>query len=856
MALKIPGYVLKREVGTGGMASVYLAVQKSLDRRVALKVMSAALAADQSFTKRFLREAKTVAALSHPNIVSIYDIGVTPGSQLHYFSMQYLPNGDFAQRIRKGVSETDIIHVAISIARALGYAHELGFVHRDVKPANILFDQTETPILTDFGIARAAAGSTRMTGTGVSVGTSHYMSPEQARGKDVDMRSDLYSLGAMVFEALAGKPPYEGEDGFAIAYSHVFDPVPCLPPDVEHWQPFIDRALAKAPADRYQCAEDMADDLRRMQGDENLILSSGSRDGQERTTPVPIISSGGRRRPPFDMRRSFENLWRVARGAPHGTRFRVTGGIESIILGALDGWRRISDTLLPFVPATYRPISLLTTFLLAIAVGAIVWNSQVGIEDIPIAESPPSVTDSSPEAIATPALDRTPVFPKSPDTADASTQAAEGSSLESASIAEQTADSVADTIDSLLNAAELDLEQNRLTTPSESNAFDRFAGVLALQSDHPRALAGIREIVQRYTDLASRSAENQSFRQAGTFLARASSVAEVITADDMQSEIDRLRQATAGAAAAAGFTARNESRMSDASRLFKDALLLDPGRTEVETALALIESDSGIIRFSDPLSDESLGPAMVIVALDTAPTADQPDEDLSPPVGKRIAVSAFEITVAQFTKFVESTDYYASRKMPACRDRESRWRSSRDRTWRAPGFPVNNDHPVTCVDWDAANAYSNWLSTETGFSYRMPSEMEWEALARESLTDSEPCTQGNVGDLWYKQIDSELTAYGCEDGWTYTAPVEAFEAGPLGISGLFGNVREWTADCWGERKASTGFSPVVEGDCDQRVVKGISWMNGENAAETGLRTRMQRENAYNTVGFRLVRAVD
>ena len=100
MALKIPGYVLKREVGTGGMASVYLAVQKSLDRKVALKVMSAALAADQSFTKRFLREAKTVAALSHPNIVSIYDIGVTPGSQLHYFSMQYLPNGDFAQRIR------------------------------------------------------------------------------------------------------------------------------------------------------------------------------------------------------------------------------------------------------------------------------------------------------------------------------------------------------------------------------------------------------------------------------------------------------------------------------------------------------------------------------------------------------------------------------------------------------------------------------------------------------------------------------------------------------------------------------------------------------------------------------------
>ena len=138
----------------------------------------------------------------------------------------------------------------------------------------------------------------------------------------------------------------------------------------------------------------------------------------------------------------------------------------------------------------------------------------------------------------------------------------------------------------------------------------------------------------------------------------------------------------------------------------------------------------------------------------------------------------------------------------------------------------------------------------------MPSEMEWETVARMSQVEGLPCSQGNVGDLWYKQIDSDLTAYDCEDGWTYTAPIDAFDVGPLGVGGLFGNVREWTADCWGDRQQDRGFRPVVEGNCDQRVVKGVSWMNGENASSVELRTRMQRENAYNTVGFRLVRAVD
>ena len=258
--IDIPGYLIKREIGAGGMASVHLAVQTSLDREVALKVMSPVLAADPTFSKRFLQEARMLASLAHPNIVAVYDVGVTP-AQLHYFSMQYLPGGDFAARVARGIDERELTQTIAGVAKALGYAHQRGYVHRDVAPGNILFDANNNPVLTDFGIALAAAAGSRITSVGFSVGTSHYMSPEQARGGDVDLRSDIYSLGVLCYYGLTGKPPYEGDDGFAVAYAHVFEPIPRLPAERAHWQHLIDKALAKEAKDRYADTEEFLDAL-------------------------------------------------------------------------------------------------------------------------------------------------------------------------------------------------------------------------------------------------------------------------------------------------------------------------------------------------------------------------------------------------------------------------------------------------------------------------------------------------------------------------------------------------------------------------------------------------------------------
>jgi len=252
---EIPGFRTIRTLGRGGMAQVYLALQESIDREVAIKVMLSALNIDDSFSERFLREARISAKLSHPNIVSVYDVGVADG--MHYLAMEYLPGGDLKDRIRKGLAVKDALRIMREIAGALDFAHHKGFVHRDIKPENILFSQTGAAVLSDFGIARAADGGTHLTATGSIVGTPHYMSPEQAQGKPVDGRSDLYSLGIVFYQTLTGKIPYEGDSALSIGIKHIRDPIPELPQGLAAYQPFLERLLAKDPDARWQSGADV-----------------------------------------------------------------------------------------------------------------------------------------------------------------------------------------------------------------------------------------------------------------------------------------------------------------------------------------------------------------------------------------------------------------------------------------------------------------------------------------------------------------------------------------------------------------------------------------------------------------------
>ena len=267
MNIVIPGYDIEGEIGEGAMASVYLATQRSLERKVALKVMAAALAADPSFCERFLREGKTLARLSHPHTVTIHDIGNV--GELYYMAMEYLPNGTLKERIAAGLTPEQGVTLIRQIASALGYAHAQGLVHRDVKPANILFRADGTAVLSDFGIAKSLDDRTQFTQAGFAVGTPSYMSPEQARGQEIDGRADLYALGVVLYEILVGKLPYNGTDALSTALAHLTEPLPELPVHHGRYQGVLRKLLAKDPAERYPDAAALLLALDQLPADES-----------------------------------------------------------------------------------------------------------------------------------------------------------------------------------------------------------------------------------------------------------------------------------------------------------------------------------------------------------------------------------------------------------------------------------------------------------------------------------------------------------------------------------------------------------------------------------------------------------
>ena len=281
-------YQILEEIGRGGMGAVYKGFDPFLNRTVAIKLLAPHLVWEKAFVERFLREARAVAQLHHPNVIDIYDVGQDGNN--YYFVMAFLPGMSLTRLIsqKERLTPAEARTILRQLADALDYAHSKGLVHRDVKPANVMFDERGQVVLTDFGIVKAAEES-RLTGTGATIGTPHYMAPEQVLGQQVDARTDQYALGVIAFEMLTGRVPFDAPTTTALLYKQVNEPPPSvtafcpdLPPAVE---PALNRALSKLPAERYASCGEFVAALEQALGPQAIATTQPVLPPVERTPP-------------------------------------------------------------------------------------------------------------------------------------------------------------------------------------------------------------------------------------------------------------------------------------------------------------------------------------------------------------------------------------------------------------------------------------------------------------------------------------------------------------------------------------------------------------------------------------------
>jgi hypothetical protein len=734
LPFEIPGYRIIRRLGLGGMATVYLAMQQSLMRPVAVKVLASERAPSDELVRRFEHEARTIARLDHPHIVSIYDVGRTSNGQI-YYTMPYLPNGDLAARSLRDNPER-VIQVMRALAEALGCAHDQGIVHRDVKPENVLFDKLDRPLLADFGIALSNSSLPRVTREGATIGSSGYMSPEQARGQPLDGRSDFYSLGVVCYELLTGEMPFRGGDALAVALAHIEKPVPRLPVTRRAWQPLIDRALAKHPDARFQSAEEMLAAIavveKRMQVPARIGLARWWRPPIERMLAVP--------------------------------RRQRALALCLLLLAALLGLL----ALLPRVPA---PAAALARTAPA--------SPHAGPPATMSAIAPVSAPAPAPATVQAPATAQAPVKATAPAAAAAHTGpvSLQGVTAGSASTAPTPALSAEEVArmqaaarkERLDRAAEL-VGSGRLAAPEGDSAARQYLAILAAEPRQRDALKGIARILGLLGARAASAIGDDDAGAAAAPIAQGFELAgraHLASGPSFAAFVEPIHHAIEAQRA----HRRDPFDIATLEKLKPLLPMLARIDPDGERALrADIERPAQLLRAGGSFRDPG-GPSLVVIPVSRAAAAH---------LAQSFAIAVDEINRGAYARFAA-----ASGRAPArCRASQSLLARFSSLDWRNPGFAQGDDHPAVCISWDDAAAYARWLSQRTGAHYRLPSQQEWLLAAQETGAGTS-CKAANIG----AHPDA------CDDGYPQTAPAGRFASSWPGVRDIAGNVSEWVDGC-------------------------------------------------------------
>lgn len=546
--IDIPGFQVQKEIGRGGMARVYLAVQKKFGRLVALKVVSASITRDTQFKERFIRESRINARLTHPNIVQVYDVG----SHEHwlYLVLEYVRGGDLNQRIDRGMHMVDLVRVIQDMCRALDYAHGKGFVHRDIKPENILFREDGSAVLTDFGIARLTDNNPTVTSGGTIVGTPQYMSPEQASGRELDGRSDLYSLGVVFYRMLTGDVPYKADSAVSIGIKHLQEPIPRLPNYLKAFQAVMDKCLAKRPEQRFQTGAEFSEALGEVRSQTQLpnatIRAKAVSTQEIRAIGATLLTT------PRDTAR----LERREKKQTRKVRVLWVASVSMIAACLITAAGYILVEQPPWATRVLSAVGMVEDPMVQDA-----WTNAQSLREDPnqglvaIAAGYRRVLDIDPDHVqAREALDGLAAqwrsdFQQALDQGDlsqAETKLAESTIAfpgDPDLLALQTALDNRRHAETLLVSTQALLRSHGMSDiPSATAAIQTYKEVLRLAPQHKVALAELERLSQHYARLAAEAADAGDLDSAINYLDRASAAnAQKASLDDVR---DRIRQAT------------------------------------------------------------------------------------------------------------------------------------------------------------------------------------------------------------------------------------------------------------------------------------------------------------------------
>ena len=567
---ELPGYTIKAHLGQGGMAGVFLAHKIDTDEIVAIKLLLRKFADDADFQKRFLREADFVARLSHPNIIRVID--VEPSDENLFIVMEYVRGGDLKARITQGLSTDASLEILHQLAAALTAAHKQGIIHRDIKPSNVLFREDGTLVLADFGIAKASNQDTNLTLTGMIPGTPRYMSPEQARGRPINGRSDYYSLGILLYEMLTGHAPFVGTDPVSTALMHITEPVPQFAGSVAYLQPLLEKLLVKEPERRIG----NSDELR-------AALAGCKKVGATEFTKSDLTELITVKRPAVMWQKLAQK--RYVRASAVMAVFGVTAAL------AVPAYlNRSSATAIPEAAASQaagmqspgtqlQQNALLDKPDFQLAEGAFSRDNATNDSDRLQKTAEDLLEDDLFEPFDTePELKEMAASYQPEAKVESETEAPAALALltepDSQTTASNDKPDQQQQLEELFELGNEQLAENKLTRPGNDNALQTFNTMLTIDADDERALGGIASIVDRYVGLAKQ---------------RKSS--------DLQGAIDLLNR---------GLKIDAQSQvLLDLRKQLSQELADQPGKREVERLLSAAENQIKARKYVRPDGDNA-----------------------------------------------------------------------------------------------------------------------------------------------------------------------------------------------------------------------------------------------------------